>query len=57
MGFPTVYDMTILNEHPFLLIFGPEINFWVEEEVGGLDLFFFFFELLKSPLHGLSNGI
>ena len=34
MGFPTVYDTTILNEHPFLVTFGPETNFWMGHEVG-----------------------
>ena len=29
MGFTVVYDMTIINEHTFLVIFGSRTNFWV----------------------------
>lgn len=35
MGFPIAYNKTILNEHPFLAIFGLGANFWVEQKVGG----------------------
>lgn len=35
MGFPIVYNKTILKEHPFLAIFGLGSNFWVEQKVGG----------------------
>ena len=29
MGFSTVYDTTILNEDPFLIVLGPVTDFWV----------------------------
>ena len=41
MGFPTVYDTTILNEHPLLVHFGLRTNFWAGEEVGGKGQKFF----------------
>ena len=40
MGFPTVCDTTILNEHPFLVISGPRTHFMVGQEEGGAEQFF-----------------
>ena len=37
MDFPVVYDTTILNEHPLLVIFGTRTNFWSGQEVGRAD--------------------
>ena len=36
MGFPTVYDPSIPDEHQFLDIFGLRANFWAGQDVGGL---------------------
>ena len=49
MGFPMVYDMTILNEES-LVILGPRADIWEGLEVGWAGLFFFYF--LKSPFQG-----
>ena len=48
MGFPMVYDMTILNEES-LVILGPRADVWEGLEVGWAGLFFYF---LKSPFQG-----
>ena len=37
MDFPVVYDRTILNDHPILVIFGTGTNFWSGQEVGRAD--------------------
>ena len=35
MGFPTVYETTILSKHPVFVIFGPKTKFWAGQEVKG----------------------
>ena len=35
MGFLIVYDMTILNEHPFWIICGLRTDLWAGQEVSG----------------------
>ena len=42
MGFPMVFDMTILNEQS-LVILGPRADIWEGLEVGWAGLFFFTF--------------
>ena len=42
MGFPTVHDMTILNEHLFLVILGSGSNFGAGQDLDGVSHFFFF---------------
>ena len=37
MDFPVVYDTTILNDHPILVIFGTGTNFRSGQEVGRAD--------------------
>ena len=41
MGFPTVHDMTILNEHLFLVILGSGSNFGAGQDLDGVSHFFF----------------
>lgn len=36
MRFQLIYDTITLNDHPFLVIFGPRGYFWAAEEVVGL---------------------
>ena len=45
MSFPMVYDTIILNEHQFLVIFGPWTDFWVRQGVGGAGPLFWLFEI------------
>ena len=40
MDFPMVFDTTILNEHPFLIILKGRTNLWVGWEVDGVGQFF-----------------
>ena len=47
MGFPTVYHMTILNEHPFLVILTPQTDFWAKQENDGKVIFFAFWNLVS----------
>ena len=47
MDFPMVFDTTILNEHPFLIILKGRTNLWVGWEVDGVGQFFF---ILNTPL-------
>lgn len=35
MSFQIAYNTTILNEQPFLVIFGPVNDFWVGQEDNG----------------------
>ena len=56
MGFPTIYDTTILNEHLILVILGPGTSFWVKQEMGRAGSTYFF-DFLKTPFHGLSRVI
>ena len=53
MGFPMVYDMTILNEES-LVILGPRADIWEGLEVGWAGLFFLLFEI---SFPGFSNSI
>ena len=55
MGFPTVHDMTILNEHLFLVILESGSNFGAGQDLDGVSHFFFY--SLKSPFKGISNRI
>ena len=55
ISFPwAIYHMTILNEHPFLVILTPQIDFWAKQENDGKGNFFCF---LKSPFHRLPNSL
>ena len=47
MGFPTVYETTILNKHQVLVIFGPKTKFWVGQEVQGAGKKIFNFKTLS----------
>ena len=40
MGFPTVYGITVLNEHKFLAILVPGTNFWAGQQVCGVGQIF-----------------
>ena len=54
MGFPMVYDMTILNEES-LVILGPRADIWEGLEVGWAGHFFFLLFEISFP--GNSNSI
>ena len=40
MGFPIVYDKTLLKDNPFLLVFGLRYDFWVGKLLEEADFFF-----------------